>query len=115
MYYQCREHINAVLCMSSSSGSPHKVCHFQPYFTSQCLLSEGVYCIRTAPYILSCELTFGDAYGEGATAIGTHGELRLLQYASVVGRRSDYDVNASGGGVNTLVAVHRGNKYTHTK
>ncbi len=23
--------------------SPHTVCHFQLYFTSQCLLSEGVY------------------------------------------------------------------------
>jgi hypothetical protein len=33
MYYQCREHINAV-------------CHFQPYFTCQRLLSEGVYFSR---------------------------------------------------------------------
>jgi hypothetical protein len=35
-YYRCREHINAVLCMSSSSDSPHKVvCHFQPHCTSE--------------------------------------------------------------------------------
>ncbi len=48
MYYQCREHINAVLCMSSSSDSPHKIRHFQLHFISECMpvLSAGVYCTR---------------------------------------------------------------------
>jgi hypothetical protein len=32
------------ICMSSSSGNTLTVCHFQPQFTRECLLSEGVYC-----------------------------------------------------------------------
>jgi hypothetical protein len=37
-------HINAVLCTSSNSDNPLTVCHFQPCFTSECLLSGRVYC-----------------------------------------------------------------------